>query len=512
MFVSLGRETATPKCLKVLLAMCLAVQIASCVGVMDIVRIPKPPDLFRGTNPTGFTAAKLAAAMAENRGVPVSAVAGDRSLSLEECRAIALKRNLEFEVARLEEFSKIPLTRAAQKKMLPTIAYSNEISNRDNYRWGYSDTAGGEGRPPRWQSTGAGLVTNWSYGHERGTWTQRLELKWNLTDAALAYYMSKSSKNEELKGHFKRVRVGQELIGTVDAAYFRLLGLQEAMPLAARTAAIRTSVEKTMRTLHGKQLKDIADYHRVNEKAIRAQQELASLRAEILRQRNVLASALGISPDACVDGGFCVVGGLRKPIFCCDICDMELTAVRNRPESFVAGLDTLTSIGDLKKTIVKCFPKITGFWRKNWDTDKYIWEKNWNEVGALVNFDLMETLSNNDEKNAASTLVAKKDREMANVALGITSKVRVAALKYMEALDNLANSERFLANSEALLRTSRVKAEKDKLNEIALEEIEGDVLGERMKTVKALGEANAALAELQSAMGTNYNEPAPACL
>ena len=484
-------------------------QLASCVGTGSW-RLPLPnmPVPFARIGHSDFAMSSIGAAAVQNRGVPVTAVAGKKELTIQECRRIALSRNLELEVARLEQLSKAALTASSRKKIAPTIVYSNELSDRDNYRWGYSEADGREGQLPQ-RGGGLGLVTNWSYGHERTTWTQRLELKWTLTDAALAYYMTQNCSNEELKGHYKRVRVAQELLSTVDAAYFRLLSLQEAIPLAARVVKLRESTFQNMSRLHDRQLKDITDYHRANEKAVRAQQELSSLQAEALRQRNILASALGISPDTCLDGGFVVSGQLGKPSPIGKACDLELIALRNRPEAFVAGLDTLNSALELKKTIVKYFPKLTGFWRKNWDKDRYIWEKDWNDVGVMVHFDLVEWLSNNDDRKAASVLVAKREREMANVAVGIASKVRVAAIKNKEALDSMTNSDKFMENNARLLAVARLKTQKDKMNELALGEIEGDCVAERVRNIRALGEVNACYAELQGAMGLNYTEPVP---
>ena len=127
----------------------------------------------------------------------------------------------------------------------------------------------------------------------------------------------------------------------------------------------------------------------------------------------------------------------------------------------------------------------------------------------MVNFDLVEWLANHDERKAAASDAVKADRDLAHVAVGITSQARIAAIKYFETVDALENARQLLHSSRALLHETKIRVEKEDLDELALEEIQADVLSEEVEWLRAQGEANAALAELQAAMGTNYQEPPP---
>jgi outer membrane protein TolC len=91
--------------------------------------------------------------------------------------------------------------------------------------------------------------------------------------------------------------------------------------------------------------------------------------------------------------------------------------------------------------------------------------------------------------------------------MGITSQVRKAALKYYDALDQLRSSEESLQASDMVLRIQRERTAREAQEKLALEEAEADVLEERINKTRALGEAQAMLSELESAIGSNYNEP-----
>jgi outer membrane protein TolC len=218
---------------------------------------------------------------------------------------------------------------------------------------------------------------------------------------------------------------------------------------------------------------------------------------------------MGLSPEYCVDGGFRVTGCLNEPIFAAKLCVLELEAIKNRPEALVAGLDHISSQNDLKRSIVKCFPKVTGFWRITRDKDKYLYNKDWKEVGLTVYFDLIDFLANFQERRAVKVKRAKTHREIGNVALGITTEVRLAALKYFRSLDALKVRARLVSSSEDRFQAAKGRASLSDLDEIAVKSTEADLLSRRIDKMESLGEAQANLAELQAAMGMNYQEPLP---
>jgi outer membrane protein TolC len=464
-------------------------------------------DPFRGVEPERVTQANADATLLRYRVMPASAVAGKRVLTLEDCRSIALANNLDLQTARVDEITKQSILYSNKTKMLPHLLFSGDLSQRDNPSFSYSDVLGQEGRPPSGPNqTG---VTSFSSGHERSTWRYVLETRWSATDAALAYYVSKSSINDRLKAHYQKLRVAQKLIATVDGAYFRLLALQECLPLAERLAGARSTVAAKIRKAFEKKLLKIDDVNKAQQNAIRGRRLLSKLRNEIERQRNILASAMGFSPDQCPDGGFCVVGPLEPPGFGMKLCDMELTAVRNRPEAVDAGLGHLNSTYDLKRSIVKYWPKVTGFWRYTRDKDKFLYNKDWKEVGVSVYFDLVDWLTNVDELRAARSNTVKTQREMGTVALGITSQVRLAALQYFDSLDELQSTQAALAGMNEVMGVVESRAAREDLDRLSLEDARATLLQNKIEWTRSIGEANATLAELQSTMGTNYREPKP---
>lgn len=466
---------------------------------------------FTSVDPFEFSKANAVMALDQYRSAPPQEVVGSKTLTIDECREIALANNLEIQAAAADEITKRWIEYSSKTKLLPHFSFSGDLSDRDNIAFSFSQVWGRDfSIPTNPPVKGGGEGVNlWSRGHERSTWRYVLESKWSPTDAALAYYVAKSSANDRIKSHFSRVRAAQKLISVVDSAFLRLLALQRALPVAENLVRSRERVLENMKAMFDKKLVTVDDYNRANQQHARAVRSLTRTKVEIDKQRNLLATAMGLSPDACAGGALSVSGELRAPAMNMQICDMELHAVQKRPEAFEAGLSNLSSENDLKRLIVKNFPKVTGFWRYTYDKDIFLYQHTWNEIGAFVYFDLLEWISNAEEMNAAVAHKAKTYHEMGSVALAITSQVRTAALQFNDSLDELKAVESALTTSQEVYRVAQSRQARDDLDRMSLEEARANMLSGQWEKYKALGESNAALAELESAIGLNYNEPFP---
>jgi outer membrane protein TolC len=479
--------------------------LASCNGaVFPNLRLTLDAP-FRGEDHIALTRNNAAATLANFRAKPASALAGRRDLTLEDCRRIALANNLELMAARIEELTKKAVEFSNMTKMLPHFLFSGDLNERDNQPYSFSDVMGQEGGNPNPGTGGAG-VTSYSTSHERSNWRYSIEARWTPTDAALAYYLTKSSGNDRLRAHHQRVRAAQKLIGQLDAAYYRLLGMNQCVEDAKALVGARGQVSEKMRRAFEKKLVQITDYDRVKQQAIKAERLLARVLNEREKQRNILASAMGVSPDYCPDGGFCLVGSMCVPTYSAPPCDMEMQAVQHRPEAYEAGLNHLNSVNDYKRTIVKYLPRVTAYWRMTADKDRYLYNKNWREVGVTVYFDLLDWLTNWKESAAACSNAEKTHKEMGAVALGIASQVRTAAVAYFDAMDEVRSTQAALRSSRDVLKIASDRFSKDDLDRLALEEARANALQGSIEMTRAVAEANAALAELQSAMGVNYGE------
>jgi outer membrane protein TolC len=391
---------------------------------------------------------------------------------------------------------------------MPHLLFVGELSERDNYGYAFSDVLGQEGLNPNSAASPAQTgVTSYSVGHERSTWRYTLEMNWSPTDAALAYYLTKSGQNDKSRAHHQRVRVGQKLVGTVESAFFRLLSAQQRLPLAKRLVRMRSHVLEQTKILCDKKLKPIEDYYRANQNSLKASRISLATEDELGRQQNFLASAMSITPGFSSADCIFVQGNLEKPICPDSVLALELKALQARPEAYEVGLNSQNSLNDVKRTMIKMFPKVTGFWKYTYDKDRFLYNKDWKDIGVRFYFDITEWFANRDESKAAKSTSTKTDMAGGAVLVGIAAQVRAAALSYSRSLRELEYTESALKSSRLVASSARAKAENNDITKLLLLEAEADTLEAEFDKIRALGEANAIFAELGVAIGTNYSEP-----
>lgn len=437
---------------------------------------------------------------------PIPAGASGKRLTIEDCRSVALKHNLDLAVVRMREMGLSALKRAPLPQLFPRPLFVGELSERDNRPYAYSEVMGMEGIGAR--PGGGEGVTNWSSSQERTKGTYCLEIRWSPNDAVVAYLAGRTACNAAAVGHFERVRAAQKLVETVDRSYYRLLAYQGCLPMARRLMEIRNRVSRKMEELQEEQLVRFEECHRAERNRIAAKRLLSRIKTGMERERALLSTAFG-RPSM---HGRCPIvldGELKPPHFNGKLCDLEMTALQNRPEALVAGLNHLTSINGYRSTMVKYFPRVGLFWRHAGDKEKFLYHHDWKQIGFQVHVDLIDWLTTWSQSRAASIDTERTRRQMAAVAVSITSQVHLAAMKYLSLKEEMQNTEDSLTNQWRALRLAKKKNADGGYKKLALEQVEGDLIQEQIEWTTSLGELNASLAELHAALGTNYREPTP---
>lgn len=426
-----------------------------------------------------------------------------RPFSLEQCRQIALSNNLDLLSSKLSELSHKYLSRAHFVEIAPRLLFEGQYDVKDNEVYSYSDVLGFEGQGPD-SGPGDG-VTHYSTAQERNRWRHLLEIRWSPTDAALSYYLSRSAKNDQLRAHYERVRLTQKLMETIDSSFHRILSCQRAIPMAEKLVNLRKQIADSSRELSSDQLIDVESYQIMKMELAKAKGYLSRLRTDLTRSRSALLYAMGLTPDHC-SKGIHLIGQLDIPCYRPKLCDVELAAVNNRPEAYQAGLARLKSIDHLRTVQVERFPKVTLFWSRTGDTNKFLYNNDWKEFGILAQMDLIDWLSKGNQSKSKKLDSQRTKVEMSAVALTLSSQARMAALDYFAALERLKTVEESLSSASRLYENAKKKNMDGALDRLTLKKTQADLIFEKIEQIRLIGETNACVAKLRSAMGLNYHE------
>ena len=110
---------------------------------------------FRPIDDASFTLSKNAKTMISSRGMPVAAGLGKTDLTIEDCRAMALRNNLELQASRTQEITKRAISFSNKTRILPHFLFSADLSNRDNIPYSYSDIGAEQGKTPSFGGSGS---------------------------------------------------------------------------------------------------------------------------------------------------------------------------------------------------------------------------------------------------------------------------------------------------------------------------------------------------------------------
>ena len=241
-----------------------------------------------------------------------------------------------------------------------------------------------------------------------------------------------------------------------------------------------------------------------------AKNQASEIFINIGRQREILAVSMAMTPDCDLR----LIGQLLPlPITNLDPCHLEGVALVNRPEAYQADLAVLGSIADQKRLLMKFFPRAEGFLGYFRDENKFLYYRDWLDGGLKVTFDLLDFTANLMEHGAARDRVIKTDRERAVISMGIISQVRLRTLEAMKTIERFHKQvevERLAAEGYRVARDIEEVKERGAPHRVMLinrEKALCALLQAKVDVFSALGEAHAALADVEAAVGTNHPIP-----
>lgn len=442
------------------------------------------------------------------RARPIEAVNNGHTLvGVHDCVRIALANSLELQSAAWDERVKNQAATGQLVRMLPKVEGLLVDSQRDRPLFSRSDVIDQEGA---YEVVGPGPgtgVTTFSTGREHTNRSYQVQATWSPLDAAMARYLGDIRGNEAVQARYQRVRVAQQLSGTVSGAFHRLLALTQAAQKAGELESHRRNITNDLKALVEDRLVETQQLLDAQGHWSHAKGQMSEIHVNIGKQRELLAAAMNVSPES----AFRLSGALLPlPAFCLDSCKLESAALVNRPEAYQADLTHLNSVAEQRRLAVKFFPRVEGFLGYFRDENKYVMNRNWIDGGMKVTWDLMEFTANLLEHRSARDRAVKTDRDRAVVSIGILSQVKLKALEAMNAHEKYRKSEELLGQANEALRIAKdVEQVKEsgssrKLMLITREKALCNKLAIEVERLMALGDLHGALADLDTAVGSNY--------
>lgn len=412
-----------------------------------------------------------------------------------EAAARALKYNLDYRLKLMESALAADLRDLSSHEMLPQLVASAGLAGRSNDSGGTSvGIEDGE------------VSLRPSTSQERYRDLSGLGLSWSLLDFGVAYYRNQQKADQVLMAEERRRKVAQNVLQDVRSAYWRALGAQRLLPevnkLMARTQmALDSARQAETQGLMPRQ--QALAYQRALIDAVsllnQRRQDLEFARAELAALMSLPSGSkmeLADTPEP------------KLPILAQTIDNMELMALENRPEIMEEWYRKRANQQDIKIAKAELWPNVSLNWGYNYDSNQYLYNNHWSETGLQVSINLLKFLRIPAIQNTEVSQKVTDDARRVALSMAVLTQVRVGALRYNLAAQEVAFADESLRVDKSLLNYAQAARTSDQGSELEVIRSEGRYLLSRYQREAAYSQAQAAWGRLYNSIGLDVQPEA----
>ncbi|MFV9657658.1 TolC family protein [Pseudomonas sp. NY15366] len=411
------------------------------------------------------------------------------ALTLDQAIARALKYNLDRRARMLEEALTFQQHEVSRYDMLPKLLAQAGYSSRNNDKISQSRNA-----------DDGSLSQSRFVSQDRDHTVSSLALSWNMLDLGVGYFGARQQADRALIASEKRRKAMHLLMQDVRTAFWRAVSAQK---LGTEVRAANQMAEEALadaRQAEAERLRNPIDSLRYQRQVLENLRLLEAIEQELSTAQTELAllinAPLGqpislVEPDFQLDSGT-----LAMPV-----ATMEETALGANADLREAHYNARIAREETRKTLVRLFPSLNFSYGLNYDTDSYLVNRQWNEAGVQLSFNLFNLLTGPNQLKLAEAGVALADQRRVAMQLAVLAQVHLAR-------QQLANAQQQFKRADAIWEIDRrISAHMDnreasqvqsKLDRVANQTT---AILSLLRRYQALAQAQAAEARMQATLG-----------
>jgi len=368
-------------------------------------------------------------------------------LDLSTAVARSLKYNLNHRVQLMETALANKSFELAKMDMLPILAAEGGYTARNNYDASTSMSV--------WTHRRTEEPTT---SEERDRFDASARFSWNILDFGISYLQAKQEADRYLVTELSRDKAMQQMVHEVRTAYWRAAALQ--------------TVEGDLDRLLADADRTRADLERVREEALRPPldvledmralseivQQLETMRQSVVAARVDLASLANLPPGSDVE--LEIPRPLPEmPAPADDLETLELLSLVGSGDYVSQLYNSRIEQTETRKALLRLLPGAELFAGLNFDSNDFLYNNTWAEVGARVNWNIMRLLSIDEvrDHNEGREQLAQARRLATNMA--VITRLRLSHQSYSMALGQLSRADDIsMIDSEIQTLTQQAEA------------------------------------------------------
>jgi len=348
-----------------------------------------------------------------------------RPLTLSDAISRALKYNYNARLAKTEQTLQERQLDLAMAQMLPRIAANA------GYTWRNNDNAAESVSELTKERS-----LEYSFSEQPSHATASLELSWNMLDLGVSYFQAKQQGYRTYAAVERRRKVIDDIVKSTQEAYWKAVAADRLLPrlkplLVEADKMLENSREASRQKLVP-QLQGL-DYQ---QNMLSVVGQLRRMQTDLNTARVQLASLIDVPTDAPIQFAPMELA-MSTSATQADPRKLEALGLAMRPELREEAYQEKIDQQDVYKEIVKMMPGVGVLGSLNYDSNRYLYNPNWAQLGVNATFNLVNLIEGPKAISAAKASVEVSHQRRLALSVAVLTQVNLSYQEYLAAVEDL---------------------------------------------------------------------------
>lgn len=352
------------------------------------------------------------------------------ALTLEQALARALKYNLDRRAKMMEEALALNQLDVSKYDMLPKLVAQAGYAWRDNDRINISrDLATGLPSTARFVS------------QDRAHELAELGLTWSIMDFGLGYYGAQQQASRVLIASEKRRKAMHLLIQDVRTAFWRAASAQKLRGEVKTTIAAAEEALADSEKVVAERIKSPLESLRYQRQLLENLRLLEAINQELASAQVELASLINAPLGQMIEIAEGDNGNVDDSILKFPVDQLEEAALMQNADLREQHYNAQIARKETRKTLVRLFPNLSLNYAVKYDSDNYLVNRNWNEAGLQLSFNLFNLLTGPTQLKLADAGVMLADQRRMAMQMAVLTQVHLGRLQLLNARNQFERAD-----------------------------------------------------------------------
>ncbi len=351
-------------------------------------------------------------------------------LTLEQALARSLKYNLGRRAKMMEEALALNQLDVSKYDMLPSLVAKAGYAARNNDHINLSrDVVTGQPSSARFIS------------QDRSHEVAELGLTWNILDFGLGYYGAQQQANRVLIASERRRKAMHLLIQDVRTAFWRAASAQKLSGEVNATIATAQEALKDSEKAAEERVRNPLEALRYQRQLLENLRLLEAINQELSSAQVELASLVNAPLGAVIEISERDLQVSDASVLDFPVQQLEEVALMQNADLREQHYNAKIARLETRRTLVRMFPNLSLNYAVKYDSNSYLLNRNWNEAGLQLSFNLFNLLTAPIQMSLAEAGVALADQRRMATQMMVLTQVHLARLQLLNAKSQFARAD-----------------------------------------------------------------------